>query len=359
MAIFLITNRTVNNGVIAADGREAAEPTFRVARYISSNNPAAVQPLHERYELLGDLSERGYFSLYSADSPIPIAERKGTAALFADLYDDMVSTEGFADVLFVIHGFNNDLEHNFRHIEQLKCCYIDNPECSIKHIVFLSWPSRGALFEYRDDLVDARTTGRQLGAILEKLHRFYVDTFARNNRHRCGQRLHLLAHSMGNQVLSYALQTVEDSQLFQLFEEAVLMNADVDSGALGKHKPLRKIERLANRVHVFTHRNDQALMVSSSTKNSSRRLGRVGPDRDTQPDNCFVVDTTAAEVFSRLSLTERVMADMINHAPYVKREAVIRDLTDIFAGKDHAAIASRRPREGLLNWFELIEEIVS
>ena len=40
---------------------------------------------------------------------------------------------------------------------------------------------------------------------------------------RCTNRIHLAAHSMGNTVLDYMLQTIPNGKLFNLFGEILLL----------------------------------------------------------------------------------------------------------------------------------------
>ncbi|MFP3386352.1 alpha/beta hydrolase, partial [Tritonibacter sp. SIMBA_163] len=89
------------------------------------------------------------------------------------------------------------------------------------------------------------------------------------------QRIHLLAHSMGNFALRHAVQGMRlhvGDQLPRLFDEVLLMAADADNDALSHPDKLAPLERLARRVTTYYNVQDLALVVSDWTKLNPDRL---------------------------------------------------------------------------------------
>ena len=102
----------------------------------------------------------------------------------------------------------------------------------------------------------------------------------------CGQRLHLLAHSMGNFVLQHALERVWDnspgSSMPRLFDHVFLCAADVDDNVLEAEQPMDRLHQISNRVWVYHNVHDTALRVSDYTKGNPDRLGQRGAARPQQ-----------------------------------------------------------------------------
>jgi esterase/lipase superfamily enzyme len=97
--------------------------------------------------------------------------------------------------------------------------------------------------------------------------------------------VHLMAQSMGNYVLRCALQTILKKPEFNpiprpIFDQIFLCSADEDMDSLRRPEKLQPLPEIANRITVYTNKNDRALLVSATTKHLAGRLGREGPDRD-------------------------------------------------------------------------------
>lgn len=168
MAIFIISNREIRK---ARNGKsrfreqpkegQKASHDFRVAEYYSEDNS---------YEIIGDLNDDDYEGIAKSKNK----KLKGTAYMFNKLYQQNLSKddEKSGDVLFFIHGFQYAFRDNLKHIKILEELYL-NKESNVKHLVYVSWPSRGRILKYKDDQKDARETGKVLGRLFEKL-RFFL-----------------------------------------------------------------------------------------------------------------------------------------------------------------------------------------
>lgn len=340
MAVYVVTNRRIDsNNHISIDGREKAQSCFRVAQFHGYQKGISDQQIHECYTLSGDYGLRGYRKLLDT----PPAQRQGSQALFGNLYEDMRHKCG--DVMFFIHGFQNDLHDEFEGIERLREQYLHNihhPQRKIKHLVYLSWPSQSDR-EYERDQEDARDTGVMLGRLFRSLRTFFTDLFEKDSQKPCRNNIHLAAHSMGNQVLDHMLKSLEASDLKPLFSEAVLFNPDVDHDVFDDEGGMGRLTAIADRVHVYMHGSDDALLVSRYTKNGKRRLGRSGPAASRQlPDSVYVVDITRTK-------SQGMVNDMFDHWGYTESPAVVRDAAAVFEGKGAFSISGRQ-RDSINPW---------
>ncbi|WP_281645845.1 alpha/beta hydrolase [Parendozoicomonas sp. Alg238-R29] len=341
MAVYIVTNRRVDqNNQISIDGREKAQSCFRIAKFHEYQKGISDQQIHECYSLLGDYGLRGYRKLLDT----PADQREGTQALFGNLYEDMVGKSG--DVMFFIHGFQNDLHDEFEGIERLKEQYLhsaEHPQRKVKHLVYLSWPSQSDL-KYERDQEDARDTGVMLGRLFRNLRMFFADMFEKDCLEPCRNNIHLVAHSMGNQVLDHMLKSLETDDLKPLFTESILFNPDVDHDVFTDEGGMRRLTSIADRVHVYMHRSDEALLVSRYTKNGKRRLGRSGPAYPKNlPDFVYVVDITNTKSVGGVN-------NMFDHWGYTECPEVVQDATAVLKGEGTFSIPSRQQHESVNPW---------
>lgn len=244
----------------------------------------------------------------------------GSEALFADLQADMQQGR---DLLILVHGFNVSWEEAVATAAAFEAVLnradpvldADTPFQPTRVLLF-TWPSDGSALpwaSYKSDRSDARGTAGALGRaflkLRDQLHALGRQVRQDNVRVRelraqmagrpsaeveravaqleatelCAQKIHLLAHSMGNYVLQNALERVFDfspgNQLPRLFDHVFLCAPDVDDDVLEEGKPLARVHQVAQAVAVFHNRNDAALKISDYTKGNPDRLGQRGAAR--------------------------------------------------------------------------------
>lgn len=248
------------------------------------------------------------------------AVKLGSAAMFADLQQDMQQGR---DLLVLVHGFNVSWEEAVSTAAAFEAMVnrvepaLDEglPAKSVRVLLF-TWPSDGAALpwaSYKSDRADARGTSGALGRaflkLRDQLHALGREVRQSSSRVRalrqaladrpsaeveraiaqleatelCGQKLHLLAHSMGNYVLQNALARVYEfspgNQLPRLFDNVFLCAPDVDDDALEGTSPLARVHQVSQSVAIYHNRNDMALKISDYTKGNPDRLGQGGAAR--------------------------------------------------------------------------------
>jgi len=269
-------------------------------------------------------------------------ERFGSTEMFAELQADMEA--GACDALLFIHGFNNTFADAVETAAELADRYGEAGQAL--RVVLFSWPSEGKLFpptRYFDDRTSARLSAMALGRALARL-RDLIEQFARDGR-RCNRRLHVMAHSMGNYALRFAVQDLIEKHAagrpLPVFENAFLMAADADADALELDLDVAKLQslsRIAQHIHVYHSRGDIALRASDWTKGNPDRLGAGGPRSMNKVDE-RVVAIDCREV-------DDTPGDNGNHNYFRSRLEVIEDVAALLRGESQDAIPGRRPIDG-------------
>ncbi len=241
----------------------------------------------------------------------------GSQAMFADLRTDMQLGR---DLLVLIHGFNVSWEEAVATAAALEAV-INRVDAELDadtrvqpvRVVLFSWPSDGMALpfvSYKNDRADARGTAGAFGRAMLKLrdHLHELGRQARQDDSRiaalrtqmsaepraeveravaqldstqlCAQKIHLLAHSMGNYVLQNALERVYEYSpgptLPRLFDQIVMAAPDVDDNVLESGQPLDRLHQVAQSIMVLHNAHDTALRVSDYTKGNPDRLGQRG-----------------------------------------------------------------------------------
>ncbi len=345
MSIYLITNRRVANGKIVDKGKETAQRSFRVAECELDHANETVS-----YKLIPDSYESGYeqLNINRNRKAEQIENRlKGSARMFFQLYQQMLNSDKeHSDTLFFIHGFNYSLKSSLENIYELHKLYVEG-ESPIENIVYFSWPSIGHKFlTYWNDQEDAERSGKVLGELFTKLLGFFIDAFEIGGKERCQHKIHLAAHSMGNQVLKHMLESIPKHKLFPLFKEVILLNSDVEYDVFDEGKAFQRLGAISERTHMYIHRSDDALRISKYTKNFKQRLGFKGPkNRGALNDETFIVDTTEGQPAT--TSTEK----WIDHWGYLHRPDVIADINHVLHGMDEDDIPVRKKWNESTNYF--------
>jgi esterase/lipase superfamily enzyme len=151
---------------------------------------------------------------------------------------------------------------------------------------------------------------------------FHFTDFLRDVIRRTdADKIHLVAHSMGNRLVTEALMELR-SQL-QPHERAkigqvILTAADIDAGTFRDHIAPRLVE-IVPRVSLYASDKDQALGFSQSL----HRLPRIGRTHAALP-----MPVTAVEVVDATDAD----TDYFGHDYYGKAEAIIADIYLTFNG---------------------------
>lgn len=178
--------------------------------------------------------------------------------------------------------------------------------------ILFSWPTQGSLLSYFIDGSNAEWSARYLSDFLAELV-----------EHSGASRIHILAHSMGARVLTYAIRNLaaDHPQLAsEIFDQIILAAADIDA-EIFERDFVRYYARLAKRVTMYVSTNDWALSGAQSLLGYSR-LG---------------VDGLAAEnldLYRKFDVIDATRVDrgIVGHIYYGSSPDVLVDLKRVLSG---------------------------
>lgn len=202
----------------------------------------------------------------------PVTDRD---SFFRRVSETLSRTERKEAFVF-IHGYNTSFEGAAIRAAQLAVdTNLDGAP------ILYSWPSRASLLGYG---ADTRAVADE--ALLDDVADFLTDVATQTG----AERVHLVAHSMGNRVLVRALDRIAERQSdLPIFNEVILAAADVGVDEFETTFP--RILGTGDRFTLYASRRDRALQISQQVN----QMRRIGDARDVVVrDGLQTVDTTAA-----------------------------------------------------------------
>lgn len=262
----------------------------------------------------GDLPRPSSFSSTFGSAPDPTHEFFVTNVVPADsarfvarLGADLASSRS-RDVLVFVHGFNSSFEDaSVRAAQFAADMSFDGT------IVLFTWPSAGSVTSYVRDLQAARNAGFHLLRLVRS-----VVPAAQPDR------VHLLGHSMGSEVIGKAAALVTAADSAARFAQVILAAPDIDARVF-RRELLPVLVAHSERVTLYASSDDDALRASRSL-NGVWRLG-LGGDSLTVLNGMDTIDAT------------RVRADALGHTLF-GNSAFLADLAALIG--EGKAPAERR-----------------
>ncbi len=255
----------------------------------------------------------------------------GSLNVFERVRDEMI---GHArDTVVFIHGYNVSFKQALTSAAELKRNFSTARGGPGVNVVLFSWPSDGSMMPfiaYANDRQDAAASGPAFARGLLKLA-----DFLRGSRpvEACDQRVHLVAHSMGNYVLRHAVQEIvahSPGRPVRIFDQVFLMAADEDDDAFEYAHKLKPLPRLAKRVNVYFNNEDAGMAISDKTKGNPDRLGDDGPRVPRGiPGKVTLVDCTP------------VVEGLVEHSYYLDTPTVVGDMQKVLVGTPSDGFADR------------------
>ncbi|KFF13553.1 alpha/beta hydrolase [Chryseobacterium soli] len=364
MSVFILSNRKIvrhkGEKEDSFSNDEYSIPNFRIAKcdfdgYKDANPTRKKKDYTNRnildYKLFSEPEKQGYEDVLEVllsekglkKSNLTADNLGGTQRMFYELYKNMSSTKKRSDVLLFIHGYAYDFDDELKAIIDLKKLFIDQPESPIEHILFVSWPASSSLvpLTYFDDKASSINSGTSLMRLFYFYTQFLKDIFSNRDLVPCNQRIHLMAHSMGNRVLQSMLYSLKRENILRVIDQVLLLNADVTYKVFDDSEDsFNKLPLLANRVSIYLNRKDTILGISQFTKNIlTPRLGKNGPgDIEALKDIVSVIDCT----FIDNDLKKTLKFEIGNHWGYLSSSQVQDDIFQNLNGIDRNLITGRR-----------------
>lgn len=203
--------------------------------------------------------------------------------------------------LVFVHGYNNSFEDAALRTAQLAYdLQFDGPP------IFYSWPSAEALLKYKEDRKMA-TDPATFGHLRAFLQEVAEQTGA--------ERIYLIAHSMGNEVLTRAFADLLAGlapETREKFREIVLASPDIGAEDFVKNIAPRILNQGPG-VTLYASRHDEALKASWLVNDFKRRLGDPTKGAVVLPG----MDTIDASA---------VRTDFLGHAYFAEHASIVSDL---------------------------------
>jgi hypothetical protein len=249
----------------------------------------------------------GNIELRSAWTLRSPAEFQNALVIAAQAFPDPIttSTENQKHATLFVHGYNNNWLEAVHRYDDIAAQLFDGP-ASMGELISFDWPSKGSLLGYLPDRAEARQTGDDLTNVLSDLYDWMSVqqiAAARNSANACRAKTSIIAHSMGNYALEYAMNAVWTRKnrplLVSLMQEVVMVAADVDNDLFRSGETVSQgdgegLANLSYRITALYTGRDNVLGASAGLKHfGKRRLGRTGLDPTCAvPDNVWDIDCT-------------------------------------------------------------------
>ncbi|MDF1825016.1 MAG: alpha/beta hydrolase [Verrucomicrobiales bacterium] len=162
------------------------------------------------------------------------------------------------EALLFIHGFNVAFDDAIRRTGQI-AYDLDFGGVTLTY----SWPSQASLGAYTIDEANAEWS-------IPHLTQFLIDLQENTEI----DKIHVIAHSMGTRVLSYALANAKDEGFDLDLHNVILAAPDID-GDVFKDQILPKLTDATDKLTMYASSDDTALKLSQSIHGNSR-LGLSG-----------------------------------------------------------------------------------
>jgi esterase/lipase superfamily enzyme len=156
------------------------------------------------------------------------------------------------DVVVYVHGYKNSFESAAIRAAQL-AVDLNVPGLT----AFYSWPSRDAVSEYNADEAAVETAEKHLALFLSRIAK---ETGA--------ARVHLIAHSMGNRLVTRVMQRLSQTEPTLKFGQIILAAPDIDTQVFADLAAA--YPKLSERTTLYVSRKDRALEASSWTHSFPR-----------------------------------------------------------------------------------------
>lgn len=240
--------------------------------YITNRNSQTDFGYLEFYEVMLDAIQNVDFDNFDFNnSEMVLKQIQTPEEMLSDLQNNMMYEN--RDTIFFIHGYHTGKEDALQSGLEIFNKYGDF------NVVIYDWASADKLLEYFKDRQFAKTSGIVLARVINQYIKFISD---QNPVINCNQKIHIVAHSMGNYVLCNAMKNLKETfniRLFEFIGNTFLMAADVDWVAFEENAVdnLSLLSKVSNKIIVYYNEHDLALAASEKLKHALiKRLGRDG-----------------------------------------------------------------------------------
>lgn len=283
---------------------------------------------------------------YSPADRITKARWKKAVIAAADgTEDEITGTTG--DILFFVHGYNNDIKTVLWRTRTLQSMLAAQGWRGL--VVGFDWPSDNSTLNYLEDRYDASQVAQRL---IDDTLQLLIDAQfpAEPGVQPCKINVHMLGHSTGAYVIMEAFASA--SKKGELFKkpwrigQVAFIGGDVSSASLGNASdwasPMYgRIMRLTN----YSNGYDKVLGVSNMKRlGTSPRAGRIGLPSEV-PRKAVNVD--CSQYFATKDPASSVFTGTFNHSWHIGDSNFALDLAlTLEGGIDREVVPTRQVEKG-------------
>ena len=277
------------------------------------------------------------------------AERWRKAVIAAADGEEDAITGSTGDILFFVHGYNNDIPTVLWRTRTLQATLAAQGWTGL--VVGFDWPSGNSTLNYLEDRSDAAQVAQQL---IDDALQIVVDAqFPSDPKAKpCTVNVHLLGHSTGAYVIMEAFASAaKKGELFKKpwrMGQVALIGADVSSASLSSSSDwAAPLYARVLRVTNYSNHYDKVLAVSNMKRlGTAPRAGRVG-----LPDDCpgKAVNVDCSDYFLSKDPQQSNFVGTFNHSWHIGDPEFALDLALTLEGEiDRQAIPTRSNVQGSL-----------
>lgn len=291
------------------------------------------------------------YDLSDAVAKDPASSRARWTKLVIDAADGKEDeiTGSTGDILFFVHGYNNDIPTVLWRTRMLQQSLAAQGWKGL--VVGFDWPSDNSTLNYLEDRGDAaKVSTRLVDEALDLLVHAQFPTAPKAKP--CTVNVHLLGHSTGAFLIMEAFaQAAQQGKYFKQawrIAQVAFIGGDVSADSLGTAsdwaKPMYdRIFRLTN----YSNRFDKVLGVSNMKRlGTSARAGRVGLPAAIPRK---AVDVDCSDYFASKDPKQSTFTGTFNHSWHIGDPLFALDLAmTLEGGIDRTVISTRREDGGRL-----------
>ena len=212
-------------------------------------------------------------------------------------YSEMKEKLLSSDTVIFIHGFNTSFEDSIIRSGQIGF------DLEIENMITFSWPSNGEVSKYASDTSSIEFS-------IEYIKKFLVEI---SENSEDSEKIHIIAHSMGNRGLLRALQNMFLSKELKKFGQIFLAAPDVDSDVFKQLAYVYPAQ--SKRTTLYVSNKDKALKASQWLYDYPR-VGLFPP-------------VVTAKNIDTIEVSNIDLTDFLGHTYIANSSTLIYDIRDL------------------------------
>ncbi|SFV66851.1 Lipoprotein, putative [hydrothermal vent metagenome] len=227
--------------------------------------------------------------------------------------------------LVFIHGYNTSFEEASIRAAQL-AVDLAHPGMT----AFFSWPSKGKLLGYLSD-----------EAAIQYSEKYIADFLTKFVKHTQAERIHIIAHSMGNRGLLEAINIIHKRSPEIEFGQIILAAPDVDADVF--HQKAEAYTKVSEQTTLYISSKDKAINASEWI-HSYYRAG-------------FTPPVSVVSCMDTIKVDEEVDLLELGHGYFAQHKTLLEDISKLMSTNLHAEhraeLSNKLTKESVQKYWKL------